>query len=780
MAQQDRGTRKRIIAQSTSAMQTQADVAAPDVSEEATSRFPWTKKAIVAALALVVVVFTFTFLKINTVSVISAQDEGSLYYGARSLLETGSVRVVNPLAQEYASNVIGNVFTAYRSPDQYFYRAFPGSIILDAGLMAVGGDGLFWLSNTLFGSLAVLGVFLLTYKLTRSPLPAALAALLLATSPVFVHWGVTHFHNVPVLAFEVFALYFVLGRESLQKGELLAAGACMGAAIFLRSAEVFVAVMLLVIVVWRTRSVSRLAWTAAPIALFGIALVLVNFVLYGDPTFQPHVAPQYLAETGQEPGPGMFERYALYLLGAERSVGTADLLGLPGNYWFHIQYFVRSSFAFPLLIPILIGLIVGVARGWQEIRGVAAAFVAVLVVTVFFYGNKSDNYFGFDLDLVRTSFIRYLLLVYALLAVIAGVCANRMYGWFTSRDHAWLRFAGIRMGARGQLAAVAAFAGLIAATGAIGVVLSRDEERYGLDRLNLYRRAEIEEQTNIDAFVEPYGPEPLLLTGVSTRKLIDLAKYPNSVDYSVIARERWSAVLLPLVRRALEDRPVFVLTTTTQQEDRDLLDLLRQGGFGLRAWAIGYDSLFRVVNAYEDALQDYLSRPDSEAHAESLTANPSLLWETASSLPGWSPNGHVRLEPSEPGGTSGVLVHNSTQWGGIRQVIDARPLRGRTVTAVVTVGAIGSRPAHSAIVVLAREGGAAISAIHVLLESGETLITLEAELPEDIRMLRITVATGRDDDGDLAIQQVHLLPKTLDQIIEALEEPQNVRDPGAS
>ena len=215
----------------------------------------------------------------------------------------------------------------------------------------------------------------------------------------------------------------------------------------------------------------------------------------------------------------------------------------------------------------------------------------------------------------------------------------------------------------------------------------------------------------------------------------------------------------------------------------NLLDHFRMNQIGRFERSPGnYVTLYEIADMapeYQGLLRLYLAEYESAADAMSLTVNPSLRWESGRFLPGWSPNGDVQLEQLDQSAASGVLVRNRAPWGGIRQLIDVGTLQGRTVTAIATVRGAGSHPAHSAVLSLAREGAPPFSQIFVPLEPGENLLTLETELPHDIDILRITVATGKDDDGDLAIQQVHLIPEPLARIVDAFPDRAGVSESSA-
>ena len=191
----------------------------------------------------------------------------------------------------------------------------------------------------------------------------------------------------------------------------------------------------------------------------------------------------------------------------------------------------------------------------------------------------------------------------------------------------------------------------------------------------------------------------------------------------------------------------------------------RLGNF-ITLFAIGNPAQFD-----EGALQAYLSESNAEARAASLTANPSLIWQGNISLADWDPNGVVVLEPLATGGPSGVLVRNNEQFGGIRQLIDVSSLGQRTVTAIVRLRSAGEEPARSVVLSLSREGTAPFSQIFVPLSPGDNVITLEIDLPADVNILRFTVATGKGDEGDLIIEQAHLVAEPLQELLNDAPKP---------
>jgi hypothetical protein len=557
-------------------------VAAVPVSRAAeAAHVPSRRYLLPVCTGLAVAVFAFSLVRLNTVEAISAQDEGALLYGAHQLLETGSVRVENDLARQYGSPVIGNLYVSYRGEQEGYYRAFPGMVLLDAALISIGGDGFFWTSNALFSMAAVVAAFILTWRLTRSTLAATFAGVLLATSPVFLHWGTSYFNNVPVVAAELAAFACVVGSH-VRRRDMILGGFFMGLALFLRTTEVFTALLLVGFIAARERNIRPVLVVAMPIVFMGAGLMCVNMWLYGHAAYQPHVAPTFpgLAGAATE-GPSVLERQLMFLVGAKGSLGEADLTALPGNYLFHLRYFLGSSFAFPLLIPVLAAIVVGVARGWRELRPLLAIAFAIVVLTTLLYGNQESNYYGYGENLVRNSFVRYLLLAYAMLAVMAGVALAR-----TMRN--------VRLGAASTiLVPVGTFAAIVG-VGAVSVSQANDWDRYGLSRLNLYRDVSRTQQEQLNAVMAPHRAEaPLVLAGFTTGKLIDLDDYPNVIDYSELPQQYREAEMPSLLERALEDRPVF-LVGSTATDDQSFVEFLREHGFALEEHKLEYDFVYRV------------------------------------------------------------------------------------------------------------------------------------------------------------------------------------------
>jgi hypothetical protein len=523
----------------------------------------------------------FVFLHVNSVDVIFAEDEAAIRYGTERFLESGRLDIDNSLNEAYNTNVVGNPFTAYRTGGDFYHRVSPGTVLLFAPFVAFGDVG-FYLTGPLFGALAAAAVFFLALRVSGSYAGASAAAAGWIAAPVFTHWGSNYFNNVPVLSIELWALYFLAGpRPTVRRAA--AGGALMGLAVFVRPQDALLLPLVLGFVALRTRALRPIAAYLAPVAAFVALIALTNQLFYGSASFLPAIGPLYLpipgggggAVSGGVPGvagggsgPALggvsaFERYVLHLLGTQ-TYAEFSLSDKLDNWWYHLRYLAGSSFAFPLLLPGIAGLALGIVRReWRAIQ-IAALLAIFVLFVVGLYGNQESNYFGYGEDVVRSSFVRYSLPIYALAAV--GIAC----GWAAVQRLATHRqFGGA---AQGILA-------LVVAVGCVaGVRLSFDPQYYGFDRFNALRHDGANQRTFIDRVVQTRaadGKHVLVLAGPRTSKLVDMSKHPDTIDYDHVPRAYWDRAIAPAIRGALEDQiQVTIAPLILDASNRPFLDWL--------------------------------------------------------------------------------------------------------------------------------------------------------------------------------------------------------------
>lgn len=142
--------------------------------------------------------------------------------------------------------------------------------------------------------------------------------------------------------------------------------------------------------------------------------------------------------------------------------------------------------------------------------------------------------------------------------------------------------------------------------------------------------------------------------------------------------------------------------------------------------------------------------------------NGALCPGADGAIPGWEANGVVVVEPAGSGpGRCGVLVTNEREWGGIRQTVPySAP--GQPFTTIAAVRPVGTHPAMTAVVALVA-GNVEIGEASVTLEPGLNYVALEAFTPIHGQALKVVVASGPGDTGDIAIEGITITDGLLGQ-----------------
>jgi uncharacterized protein (DUF433 family) len=293
----------------------------------------------------------------------------------------------------------------------------PGLPLLMAAAQIVGGACAAYIVVPLAAGAAVWFCYLLGRR-ARSPAAGAMAALLLAGSPVFVYQSLVPMSDVPAAACWAAALAFVASRPS-HRNDLAgsaAAGCCAALALFIRPNLVLLALAVAAFAMQREdaadRWPARLIAFAAPLAAAGAAFGWMNLHRYGSPLRSgygnmrtafaaSHVAPNIAHWTGwltatETPlivfaavgvaaafvaPAGPLSRRSAALIAATTLAVTLSYVGYaPFDEWSYLRFLLP---AFP---PLLVAM--AAALLWMRTRLPAAVGVtAVLVLVVGMAGH---------------------------------------------------------------------------------------------------------------------------------------------------------------------------------------------------------------------------------------------------------------------------------------------------------------------------------------------------------------------------------------------------------
>lgn len=507
--------------------------------------------------AAVLVVFTITYLAVNTVPFVTSQDESAIVLGGHKLATSGSLRVTSPLNERYQTNIIGALHAMYQTPADMYYRTFPGMAVLYAPFSLLPGGLGYRLFTAAFGTLAIAALYFIARKLLGSWPPAFVAALAFAVSPAFGHWSVVVYSNVPALALELCALAVALWAPRERAWAFGLAGALLSVAFFARVTEFVYVAPLFALVWWRSRSWRGIAaFTAATVAGVGL-IAATNLIFFHDALFLPQIGKGYLwlpaptSRAVQQTGPSsqtLLSRYAEY--SSATAPSNAHLLDQIRHLWFHARFLGSSTFAFPFLALGLVGVTWRAANGRRGTWLLAGVLATTVLAVLFIYGRESNNYYGFGQTIVRSSFVRYSLPVYAMLGLATGAFALE-----TSRL------------LRGNAVARALPIALVGVILVAGVAKSYDADVYGFNRLNSYREDDRAAWSQMKPLFAKELQTPLLIGGPSSEKLIDSDYEKYYINYTTIPDPYQASTVATVAQRASADRPVLLIMSEANAQD---------------------------------------------------------------------------------------------------------------------------------------------------------------------------------------------------------------------
>lgn len=147
-----------------------------------------------------------------------------------------------------------------------------------------------------------------------------------------------------------------------------------------------------------------------------------------------------------------------------------------------------------------------------------------------------------------------------------------------------------------------------------------------------------------------------------------------------------------------------------------------------------------------------------------LLTNPAQCVTGDGSVLGWDLNGWVAVAPASATATGcGVLVQNRHEYGGIRQSVDATGLRGQPVVLTARFASVGAGSARSAVVDLYADDSL-VQESRLDLARDDTAF-IEAYVPQGATQLRVVLASGNDDAGDLQFLGAALERGSTEQVL---------------
>lgn len=323
------------------------------------------------------------------------------------------------------------------------------------------------------GGIAVVLLALVTFQLTRSRLAAAASVVALVPTAGFWLSASNTASSDTIGLVALLGAVLVLLRAPPTAGAMLGAGALAAVAVGARYTNALAVVALLVVVaVVRPELRRRAAWVLAPLAVGGLLLAGYHTWVYGAPWRTGYgIGLALAAKTANPDKAGLFS-YRLDSLSS------------------HVRLYLLRPETLVVLALGAVGVVTALRGRRAGPKVVTAVLVAGAVVALGYYGGR--NTWGVGHFEANASFLRYLLPVLAMVAVLVGVA-----------------LAGLRGRVRLAAAALLVVAGVLAA----GTTL---RESGGLE----VRRDAIEVNRDLrDAVLAATGPDSLVIVKRSDKVL---------------------------------------------------------------------------------------------------------------------------------------------------------------------------------------------------------------------------------------------------------------------
>lgn len=400
-------------------------------------------------------------------------------YPAELLSSGQGINIYNPVNEDYKTYGFAP-YGNYRTPTELYTNTFPGEISFYALVISIFGYNSFFLVSGFFGGICVASTFFLVKGYTDSRKWGLFGAFILLSMPVFAKWSVDNFSNIIMVTFFLLATCSVFLIRSDRR--FFVTGLLLSIAVFIRPDAIILAIPFLILFYFeKSEKMSYVKFLVPLLFVIAILYPVMDYLLYNDALFlggQCGVTWP-LINSGYPNGvrvPWIFNMgFSL------DSIGTSTL------------YFLGSSFAFPLLVPSIVG---SYTMG-PKYRTYPLFVVSVAVCLILFYGRDTSTYGFFQMDL-HSSFLRYMLPLYVILPI--GVIGLLL--WVKNHLRKWV-----------HLVAIAIVIVLIVASFSIAILF----QPYGLIDLNHKEEIILEGKADV---LNATGVDDIFISDIYGRKLL--------------------------------------------------------------------------------------------------------------------------------------------------------------------------------------------------------------------------------------------------------------------
>lgn len=385
---------------------------------------------------------TMLWLSFGVPGTFTSPDENAAFHFADAWRTTATFFVDSPandflhgLAHPRSAVALGTVLAP---------GSFLGFLLLAGSFGTLfGAQAMLWLTP-LLTVLALLAFHRIVYRLSSNGRLAWISTILLAIAPPLWYYAArSMMHNVPFVAFLIFAVFFAVvapySRFSkhirLRQIDPLLAGLSLGLAIFIRPSEILWVLPLVCVGLWFGRKQltrSKMILGVTSLAAMIVLTLVFNAVVYSSPILTGYTLPDADTIAASEPASTLIDRSVAVLF--PFGIHPRRMLSTVWNFGFAL-YPWWSGLA-------MLGIIAAIWRGggWRKtaiVTIILSAWLAIVYGSWGFADNPDPNAIT-----LGDSHVRYWLPLFVLAAPLAGLFFHTIIAWLTKKvaDRTWSVF----------------------------------------------------------------------------------------------------------------------------------------------------------------------------------------------------------------------------------------------------------------------------------------------------------------------------------------------------
>jgi hypothetical protein len=383
-------------------------------------------------LILFVFLIGFFLTLVMTSNSINIQDEAAVFFSSKYFVETGSFELENDLNKELNTNVFHPGYSFYELNGPIKFSSPIGTTILYALFYLRMGKSLIYL-NALFVGLILTLLYLFSIKLFKKNEYALFCSTIILFMPILLRYGVSLYTILPAIFLIILSFYFSLFYMKNWKNVIFLISLLWNALFLIRFGEGIILFPVLVFIMYKgmaefDKKIKRKA------IFYFLAIFLFMFMIFQLPLSignsegiistpfvggLPYVSTNesfneiHLSETKEISN---LNKWLAYPLGTKFGIKDFKFSEYSSKIIGNSK-FIFSKQAFPFLWILLIGGGLLLFRNKsnegdeRDINTIVLAIILIFVVTLLFYGPRT-NYYGFENLSVSSSIYRYFFLFF--------------------------------------------------------------------------------------------------------------------------------------------------------------------------------------------------------------------------------------------------------------------------------------------------------------------------------------------------------------------------------